>query len=88
MRVARLLIGVLVVDLGLIDIAAAQQPSGGDGSGQGRGAVMRACSDDIQKFCPDAKGPARRQCLHDNQDKLSDGCKSAIANMREHNRGN
>lgn len=81
MRIAPFLIGLLAVDFSFAAGALAQQPTGG---GRG-GAVMQACSDDLQKFCPDAKGRDRRQCLHENKDKLSDGCKAAIAAMRRQN---
>ena len=73
------LVAVFAIDLALFDSVGAQQTDGG------RGAVMRACSGDLQKLCPDAKGPERRQCLRDNKDKLSEACKSAIETMRQQN---
>ena len=62
-------------------VAAAQ-------SGQGQGnpamaAVRQACAADMQKLCPDKTGPDRRQCMMDHSADLSDGCKSAMAAMRE-----
>jgi len=62
-------------------VAAAQ-------SGQGQGnpamaAVRQACAADVQKLCPDKTGPDRRQCMMDHSADLSDGCKSAMAAMRE-----
>jgi len=62
-------------------VAAAQ-------SGQGQGnpamaAVRQACAADMQKLCPDKTGPDRRQCMMDHSADLSDGCKSAMATMRE-----
>jgi len=40
---------------------------------------MAACRDDAQKLCPDKRGADRRACLETNKDKLSDGCKAAMA---------
>jgi hypothetical protein len=40
---------------------------------------MMACRDDAQKLCPDKQGPDRRACMETNKEKLSDGCKSAMA---------
>jgi hypothetical protein len=59
--------------------AQAQGGAGGGAGGGARGAIAQACGADFQKLCPDAQGPARRQCLQDNQTKLSDSCKAALA---------
>jgi hypothetical protein len=45
----------------------------------GGGGRMAACRDDAQKLCPDKRGPDRRACMKANEDKLSDGCKAAMA---------
>ena len=61
-------------------VAAAQ------GQGQGNpamAAVRQACAADMQKLCPDKTGPDRRQCMMDHSADLSDGCKSAIADMQK-----
>jgi hypothetical protein len=52
---------------------------------QGRGGPLEACRADVDKLCAAAeKAPGwRGKCLRDNTDKLSDGCKSAMAAMRE-----
>lgn len=68
--------------------AAQSDPPQGSDHGVGRGnpamtAVRQACSADLQKLCPDLKGPERRQCMQDHAADLSDGCKSAIAAMRQ-----
>jgi hypothetical protein len=52
------------------------QDAGAPPAGGGR---MMACRADMQKFCADKTGPDRRACMMANKDKLSDGCKSAIA---------
>ena len=56
--------------------ALAQNGAPPSGGGGGR---MMACRDDAQKLCPDKHGPDRRACMETNKDKLSDGCKSAMA---------
>ena len=56
--------------------ALAQNGAPPPGGGGGR---MMACRDDAQKLCPDKHGPDRRACMEINKDKLSDGCKSAMA---------
>jgi hypothetical protein len=55
---------------------AALAQNGAPPAGGGR---MMACRDDAQKLCPDKHGPDRRACMEANKDKLSDGCKSAMA---------
>jgi len=59
-------------------VALAQNgtPPAGGGGGGGR---LAPCRDDAQKLCPDKRGPDRRACMEANKDKLSDGCKSAMA---------
>ena len=53
--------------------------NGGPPPGGGGGGRMMACRDDAQKFCSDKHGPDRRACMQANKDKLSDGCKAAMA---------
>jgi hypothetical protein len=50
-----------------------------NGSPPPGGGRMAACRDDAQKLCPDKRGPDRRACLEANKDKVSDGCKAAMA---------
>jgi len=59
-----------------VGTALAQNGAPPPGGGGGR---MMACRDDAQKFCSDKHGPDRRACMEANKDKLSDGCKSAMA---------
>jgi len=44
-------------------------------------AVRQACHADVQKFCQGIRpGQGRiRACLRSNKDRVSDGCKSAVA---------
>jgi hypothetical protein len=56
----------------------AQPPGGGDMQGW-----RQACAADAAKLCPDAKTREdRHACMTQNQDKLSDTCKAAVAAMR------
>ncbi|MBV9550325.1 MAG: hypothetical protein JO256_11710 [Alphaproteobacteria bacterium] len=61
----------------LAQVPAGAPPAGGPGGG-GRAALQAACGADIQANCANA-GRGMRQCLTDNQAKLSAGCKSALA---------
>ncbi len=76
MKTQMILAAMLLAGTGAMaqDNGAAAGPPGG-----GR---MAACHDDMQKFCGDKTGPDRRACMMANKDKLSDGCKSAIAAMQ------
>jgi hypothetical protein len=67
--------------------SALAQPAGGGqpgpgGPAGGSGGVRAACAADMQKFCPDAQGPARRECMQSHQNDLSAECKAALAEMR------
>lgn len=65
-------------------VAFAQAPAGGPppGGGGGRGgAFFQACQADIQANCANAGRGGMRQCLADNQAKLSEGCKAAMAQL-------
>ncbi len=72
-RTMMLAAALLAVGVGT---ALAQNGAPPPGGGGGR---MMACRDDAQKLCPDKHGPDRRACMESNKDKLSDGCKSAMA---------
>lgn len=77
------LLFVSTLALASAGVAFAQAPAGGPppGGGGGRGGAMRAaCGTDIQTLCAGKQGPEIRQCIMDNQSKLSDGCKAALAN--------
>jgi hypothetical protein len=66
-------VAVLAMGAGAAFAQNGAPPAGGGG---GR---MMACRDDAQKLCPDKHGPDRRTCMQANKDKLSDGCKAAMA---------
>ncbi len=67
--------------LGAIGAAFAQDAPapGGGGGGGGRGALAAACGADIQANCAGQAGRGIRQCLTENQSKVSDACKAALA---------
>ena len=68
---------VLATTVAVFAQAPAGAPAGGGGA---RGGAMRAaCGTDIQTLCAGKQGPEIRQCMMDNQAKLSDGCKAAMA---------
>jgi len=85
MKASNLLLASALV-LGSTAIAFAQVPAGapaGGGAGGARGGAMRAaCGNDIQTLCAGKQGPEIRQCMMDNQSKLSDSCKAAMAQGR------
>ena len=47
----------------------------------GHGAFRQACDMDVQTYCSSAQSREdRHSCMHANIDKLSDACKTFIAN--------
>jgi hypothetical protein len=72
----------------LSTFALAQQPpqpppSGGEGE---FARVREACHADVERLCSDVKpgGGRIRECLRAHHADLSDGCKAAIKEAREH----
>jgi len=47
---------------------------------EGRHGLRAACADDLQKYC--ANADKRKRCLRQNIDKLSEPCKTALAERR------
>lgn len=65
----------------LVSLAHAQQ-------GPHNPAMRDACAADIKTHCADAKpGQPTMQCVMKNRDKMSDGCKQAMASMRGQGQG-
>ena len=60
---------VLLVAMTLSSVAFATSP-------------QEACKGDLEKYCPGKKGKERRSCLKENEGKLTEGCKSAIAELK------
>ncbi|HSV03871.1 MAG TPA: hypothetical protein VLI41_11775 [Phenylobacterium sp.] len=69
--------------------ALAQEPAPPPGAGAGpspemmaaRQAMRQACAADFQSLCEGKAGREAMMCLRDNADKVSQGCKDAIAKM-------
>ena len=66
--------------------AASDQAEPAPGEHHG-GGLRQACGDDMARLCSDADRQARRQCMMDKFDQLSDGCKAAVSAMRERRSG-
>jgi hypothetical protein len=49
-------------------------------AGGGHQRLRAICADDIQKYCATAE--KKRRCLRDNVDKLSEACKTALAERK------
>ncbi len=65
----------------------AEAAQGDDERTQRRAALAKACGDDIKKYCPDAQGPERFQCMREHRDDFSDSCKAALSKMRRRGGG-
>ena len=77
MKISNLFLSASLI-IGTVGIAVAQPAAPPAGGGRG-GALRAACSADIQATCASKTGPEIRQCLMDNQAKLSADCKTALA---------
>jgi hypothetical protein len=57
-----------------------------EGQGKHHGKMREACKADVEKFCKDAKGDrdAMRKCMQSHEKDLSDGCKKAREEMKNH----
>jgi len=80
MNITKLLLAAAML-AGSTSMAFAQAAGSGM-AGPPAGGRMAAGRDDMQKYCADKTGPDRRACMQDNKDKLSDGCKAAMAAPR------
>lgn len=71
----RVVASVLILSILSVPALAADAPP--------RGAVREACKADVEALCPGIQpgGGRIKACLRANKDKLSEGCKSAIAAM-------
>ena len=65
--------------------AAFAQPQGAPGPSPemlaARAAMREACAADFKTLCEGKQGREAMMCLRDNADKVSDGCKDAMAKM-------
>ncbi len=68
-----------VIVLTAMTTTAFAQPKNHNSSG-----MREACASDIATHCAGVEqGQATMQCVMKNRDKMSDGCKSAMAAMRQ-----
>ena len=68
--------------LGAAGLAAAQQPA--NSQMMMSGPVKQACAGDVKTLCPGVEpgGGRLMQCLHQNSEKVSPKCKSALAEAK------
>ncbi|HEY3951278.1 hypothetical protein [Phenylobacterium sp.] len=91
----KLTIAITLAALAVAGSAFAQAPGGGGGGGgaspemqAARQAMMQACAADQKSLCADKQGREAMMCLmRDNADKVSQGCKDAMAKMRAARQG-
>jgi cytochrome c556 len=57
----------------------AQAPAPSPEMQAAREAFRKACGDDAKNLCPDKQGREMFQCLRENNDKVSQSCKDAMA---------
>ena len=73
---------LLVISLFAVTAVQAQSPPAPTPEQQAaREAVKKACATDMHSLCPDKKGREAMMCLHSNEEKVSAGCKDAMAKM-------
>ena len=72
--------------LALAQGAPPPPPAGGAGHGGHMSKVREACRPDVERLCKDVKpgGGRIRECLKAHQAELSDTCKAAVKDAREH----
>ncbi len=61
--------------------AQAQPPAPSPELQAARDAVRKACAEDSKALCGDKQGREMMQCMRANSDKLSAGCKDAMAKL-------
>ena len=82
MKITNLVV-VSALAIGSLGVALAQPAPGPGpgGPGGGRGPLAAACGADIQANCAGQAGRGVRQCLTDNQSKISAACKTALESL-------
>ena len=78
MRSSRALALGAVLLLGMTAVEA-QAPAPSGDIQAAREAFRKACGDDAKSLCPDKQGREMFQCLRENNDKVSQSCKDAMA---------
>jgi len=61
--------------------AQAQPPAPSPEVQAARDAMRKACAEDSKTLCGDKQGREMMQCMRANADKLSAGCKDAMAKL-------
>jgi hypothetical protein len=61
--------------------AQAQPPAPSPEVQAARDAFRKACAEDTKSLCADKQGREMMQCMRGNADKLSPGCKDAMAKL-------
>jgi membrane fusion protein, multidrug efflux system len=61
--------------------------AGGDARAARRAQLQKVCGADIKKFCGDAEGPDRFQCMRDHKSDFSQPCQDVMSKMRGGRRG-
>lgn len=89
MKVIRLTALGIIIGVPALVLAQGAPPAPHPREGGGRGEfakVREACRADVDRLCKDAKsGHGQiRECLKAHEAELSDGCKAAINEAREH----
>lgn len=77
-------LGPMILVASLLSAAAVQAqtpPAPTPEQQAARDAVRQACSADVQSLCADKKGHEAMMCLRSNSDKVSSGCKDAMAKL-------
>jgi len=69
---------VLLLAVGAVE---AQAPAPSGDMQAAREAFRKACGDDMKNLCPDKRGREMFQCMRENNDKVSQSCKDAMAKM-------
>ncbi len=79
MKLRSMLLGMSLIASGAVFAQAPPAPS--PEMQAAREAMMKACDADIKSTCSGKQGREMFACLRENNDKLSAGCKDAMAKM-------
>ena len=79
MKLASLILAASL--LGAVAVQAQDAPAPSPEMQAAREAMRNACAADSKTLCGDKQGREMFQCLRTNSDKLSAGCKDAMAKM-------
>ncbi len=84
-QIKRLFLVLLAAAMAGVGIAAAQDSGSSNSDHHKR---SRACKNDIERLCSSANDrSARRECIRENRDQMSQGCQNALESRRKHRKG-